>query len=577
MRRTIEHILSSLNPAQREAVVHTRGPLLVFAGAGSGKTRVLTHRIAYLIATREAAPEEILAMTFTNKAAEEMKERIGQLLGTDASRVWAGTFHSFCARLLRRHINLLGRANDFVIYDEGDQQALLKQAIEQLGLPKETNLSTWQYAIERAKDDLLSPDDLYRQAAGYFEQTLARLYQHYQDQLQKNNALDFDDLLIYAVRLLETNPALSERYHATYRYLLVDEFQDINYAQYRLVQALAGPEKNVMVVGDDDQSIYGWRGANVELILRFRDDFPQTKVVTLEQNYRSTQTILDAASHLIAHNSTRAPKRLWTERGPGKPILVFDAPNEQEEAHTVASFIEAALEQGRSCREFAVLYRTNAQSRVYEEAFLNRRIPYRLVGSLGFYERAEVKDILAYLRVLLNPADSVSLRRIINVPRRGIGDTTVSRLQTFALQQGMTLWQALLHASQHEEPLGRQAQKVAPLVNLFKNWREGMARWSLSRLVLHVIEDSGYKDFLERAGDRESLSRLENLDELVQAAATFERASPEPGDLLSAFLERVALLTSVDVAEAAGETVTLMTLHSAKGLEFHTVFIAGME
>ena len=576
MRSKVDRILKALNPPQGEAVTYPGGPLLVFAGAGSGKTRVLTHRIAYLIATGAVSPDNVLAVTFTNKAAGEMRERIEQLLQADASRVWAGTFHSFCAHLLRRYLTRLGRPSNFVIFDEDDQGALLKQCVEALGLPADTPLSAWRYGIERAKDDLLGPDDLYASAADFFEQSLARLYEAYQKALEKNNALDFDDLIAYAVRLLESDKEVAACLQQQYEHLLVDEFQDINLAQYRLVRALAGRKQNVTVVGDDDQSIYGWRGARVELLLHFHRDFPKAKVVVLEQNYRSTQNILEAAFHVISHNTTRAEKRLWTDKQGGELLYLFDAPNEQEEAYGVAAIVRHALSDGRSPSDFTVLYRTNAQSRVYEEAFMAMQVPYRLVGSLGFYERAEVKDILAYLRVLHNPADSVSLRRIINCPPRGIGDTTVRCLQQHANQHDLTLHEALHEAANSVELVGARYIYLAKFVKLLDNWRSHMGEWSLARLVTRVVQESGYREYLQKPGDRESRSRLENLEELVRAADSFEKSFPE-GQPLAPFLERVALLTSLDVADATGEAVTVMTLHSAKGLEFNTVFLVGLE
>lgn len=574
----VDEILAALNPHQQEAVCHPGGALLIFAGAGSGKTRVLAHRIAYLIAQGRALPSQVLAVTFTNKAAGELKQRIGGLLGEETP-VWAGTFHSFCARLLRRFAGHLGRDSTFVIFDEADQITLLKRVLEELGYGDDNRVSPAAvlHLIERDKDRLRGPEEFAPGLPDPVHEAAARAYPRYQKRLLDNNAMDFGDLIFFAVRLLKENPEVRTACWERYEQVLVDEFQDINLAQYHLVSELGRGHGNVCVVGDDDQSIYGWRGADVGLIFRFKEDFPHAKVVTLERNYRSTQTILDAAYHVIRNNQQRAEKRLWTDQAGGQAITVHVCTNDQEEAHRVASLIRSGAEQeGHPLTEFAVLYRTNAQSLAYERAMRDWRLPYQLIGAVGFYERAEVKDILAYLRLIHNPADEVSLRRIINMPRRGIGSATIARLQHFAQAQNCSLLEAARQAERWRDEVGRAASRVEGFIGLLDELGQTAKRLPLGELVREVVRVTGYEEMLRQEGTPEAISRLENLEELVNAAFQFAVQNPEMQHSLAGFLETASLMSSLDEG-GEGERVNLLTMHSAKGLEFGTVFLVGME
>jgi len=573
MSETMGKVLEGLNAEQVEAVSHGDGPLLIFAGAGSGKTRVLTHRAAYLIASGRAKPDEIIAVTFTNKAANELRERLMNLLCPSDAGVWAGTFHSFCARLLRRHITRLGRKPSFTIFDEADQLSLIKQCVNEAGIGREFSPGGLLHRISRVKERGEGEEELLMSGErDPVSRAAAKVYPLYQSRLEENNALDFDDLILMAVRLLEDDRKVRREHRSRCSHLLVDEYQDINAAQYRLIRALTPNQCNLCVVGDDDQSIYGWRGANVEFILRFQEDFPEAKVVKLEQNYRSTQNILDAAFHVISKNTKRATKRLWTAEESGERLVIFDAPNEQEEAYQVASIVKQNLESGSQASDFAVLYRTNAQSRAYEESFAAApfRIPYRLVGSVGFYERAEVKDILCYLKVVQNPDDSVSLLRIINVPRRGIGDTSIARLQEFATRQGIPLFEALILAARKDIGLGKAQGGVTRLVQLLEDLQEKAKTARISEILRDAIDGSGYRKALEEEHNPQAAARLDNLEELERSADGF------PGDLTS-FMERAALFSRNETTGLDGSAATLMTVHSAKGLEFDTVFLVGME
>jgi DNA helicase-2/ATP-dependent DNA helicase PcrA len=568
-------LLESLNPTQLDAVQHTEGPLLILAGAGSGKTRVLTHRVAYLIDQGLAAPEEVLAITFTNKAAREMKDRVALLVGPDSRRMWVSTFHAFCARILRVHAEKLGYKREFTIYDGADQVRLVKRCIVELGKdPKRFNPRSFQAQISSAKNVLMAPDDFLRNTEGYIAENVAEVYDLYQKRLYENNAMDFDDLIMQTVALLELFPEVRERYQTRFKYIHVDEYQDTNHAQYRLVNILAAAHRNLCVVGDDDQSVYSWRGADIRNILDFERDYPEAKVVKLEQNYRSTQTILDAANAVVANNASRKAKELWTAGDEGDRIRVFAASDEYAEARFVVSEIESLMDGGTSARDISVFYRTNAQSRALEDVLVREGIPYQVVGGVRFYERAEIKDAMAYLSVIANPDDSGSLERIINVPKRGIGNTSVAKLQDHAGKNGITLYEALSEAD--AAGLTGAAKKGCRTVrDLFEGLRVAAVEVPPTDLIGAVLDESGYRKELEAEDTVESESRLENLEELINAAREYERVEPEP--TLAGFLQEQALYSDQDSMTSEGGSVTLMTLHNAKGLEYSHVFVVGME
>jgi DNA helicase-2/ATP-dependent DNA helicase PcrA len=568
-------LLESLNPTQLDAVQHTEGPLLILAGAGSGKTRVLTHRVAYLIDQGLAAPEEVLAITFTNKAAREMKDRVALLVGPDSRRMWVSTFHAFCARILRVHAEKLGYKREFTIYDGADQVRLVKRCIVELGKdPKRFNPRSFQAQISSAKNVLMAPDDFLRNTEGYIAENVAEVYDLYQKRLYDNNAMDFDDLIMQTVALLELFPEVRERYQTRFKYIHVDEYQDTNHAQYRLVNILAAAHRNLCVVGDDDQSVYSWRGADIRNILDFERDYPEAKVVKLEQNYRSTQTILDAANAVVANNASRKAKELWTAGDEGDRIRVFAASDEYAEARFVVSEIESLMDGGTSARDISVFYRTNAQSRALEDVLVREGIPYQVVGGVRFYERAEIKDAMAYLSVIANPDDSGSLERIINVPKRGIGNTSVAKLQDHAGKNGITLYEALSEAD--AAGLTGAAKKGCRTVrDLFEGLRVAAVEVPPTDLIGAVLDESGYRKELEAEDTVESESRLENLEELINAAREYERVEPEP--TLAGFLQEQALYSDQDSMTSEGGSVTLMTLHNAKGLEYSHVFVVGME
>ena len=568
-------LLDSLNPTQLDAVEHTEGPLLILAGAGSGKTRVLTHRVAYLLDQGLAAPEEVLAITFTNKAAREMKDRVALLVGPDSRRMWVSTFHAFCARILRVHAEKLGYKREFTIYDGADQVRLVKRCIVELGKdPKRFNPRSFQAQISSAKNVLMAPDDFLRNTEGYIAENVAEVYDLYQKRLYENNAMDFDDLIMQAVALLELFPEVRERYQTRFKYIHVDEYQDTNHAQYRLVNILAAGHRNLCVVGDDDQSVYSWRGADIRNILDFERDYPEAKVVKLEQNYRSTQTILDAANAVVANNASRKAKALWTAGGEGERIRVFAASDEYAEARFVVSEVERLIESGASPREISVFYRTNAQSRALEDVLVREGVPYQVVGGVRFYERAEIKDAMAYLSVISNPDDSVSLERIINVPKRGLGNTSVAKLQDYARRNGISLYAALSEAD--AAGLTGAAKKACRGVrDLFEGLRVAAKEVPPAESVGAVLDESGYRRELEAEDTVEAESRLENLEELINAAREYERVGPEP--TLEGFLQEQALYSDQDSLTSEGGRVTLMTLHNAKGLEFGHVFVVGME
>ena len=573
-------IYDKLNEPQREAVYHTDGPLLILAGAGSGKTRVLTHRIAYLIGERGVNAWNILAITFTNKAAEEMRQRVDNLVGFGAESVWVSTFHSACVRILRRFIDRLGYENHFTIYDTDDQKTLIKEVCRKVDVDtkvfKERSLLS---AISSAKNEMILPDEFELNAGGDFaKMKIAKVYREYETQMRANNALDFDDLLVKTVQLLQTQPDVLESYQERFRYIMVDEYQDTNTVQFQLVSLLAGKYKNLCVVGDDDQSIYKFRGANIRNILDFEHEFPDAKVIKLEQNYRSTGNILNAANSVIANNRGRKEKSLWTENGEGELIRLRQFDTAFDEADFIGEDIKNAVRQGGSYNDSAVLYRTNAQSRLLEEKFIAMNIPYKIVGGVNFYARREIKDLLAYLKTIDNGRDDVAVRRIINVPKRGIGLTTINRIQESATERGIGFYEALL-APELIAGVGRSATKLdsfAALIEYFKTLAEEM---NITDLLQEVIEKTGYIESLENEDKEEAKTRKENIDELISKAATYEESCQDKDEkaTLSGFLEEVALVADIDSLDEDQEHVVLMTLHSAKGLEFPRVYLAGME
>ena len=573
-------IYDKLNEPQREAVYHTDGPLLILAGAGSGKTRVLTHRIAYLIGERGVNAWNILAITFTNKAAEEMRQRVDNLVGFGAESVWVSTFHSACVRILRRFIDRLGYENHFTIYDTDDQKTLIKEVCRKVDVDtkvfKERSLLS---AISSAKNEMILPDEFELNAGGDFaKMKIAKVYREYEAQMKANNALDFDDLLVKTVQLLQTQPDVLESYQERFRYIMVDEYQDTNTVQFQLVSLLAGKYKNLCVVGDDDQSIYKFRGANIRNILDFEHEFPDAKVIKLEQNYRSTGNILNAANSVIANNRGRKEISLWTENGEGELIRLRQFDTAFDEADFIGEDIKSAVRQGGSYNDSAVLYRTNAQSRLLEEKFIAMNIPYKIVGGVNFYARREIKDLLAYLKTIDNGRDDVAVRRIINVPKRGIGLTTINRIQESATERGFGFYEALL-APGLIAGVGRSATKLdsfAALIEYFKTLAEEM---SITDLLQEVIEKTGYIESLENEDKEEAKTRKENIDELISKAATYEESCQDKDEkaTLSGFLEEVALVADIDSLDEDQEHVVLMTLHSAKGLEFPRVYLAGME
>ena len=574
-----ETYLADLNPAQRQAVLTTEGPLLVIAGAGSGKTRVLTHRVAHLLAAVGAKPNEILAITFTNKAAQEMKERVERGLGPVARAIWIMTFHSACGRILRREAERLGYRSNFTIYDQADQVRLVKACLEELDRDPKRFVPRGIHAqISRSKNQLVSADEYAARVASFYDQTVADVYQLYQRRLFASNAVDFDDLLMLTVDVLQRFPEAHERWAKAFRYILVDEYQDTNHAQYVLLKLLASEHQNLMAVGDPDQSVYAFRGADIRNILEFERDFPATRVIPLEQNYRSTNTILAAANAVISHNRERKEKNLWSELGEGELIHVVETEDEHAEARFVAAEIAALIGGGYSASEIAVVYRTNAQSRVLEDVLVRQGIDYQVIGGPRFYERAEIKDAIAYLQVLDNPFDAVSLLRIANRPRRGIGDTSLARLVSYADGQGISLWDATAHA---------EGAGLAPAsTRAVKGFRSAMESLlatasdsTVANLVEAVLERTGYLDALEAERTIEARGRVENLEELVGVAREYDSAAQEPS--LSGFLQEISLYSDQDALrgedDAAAGQVTLLTLHNAKGLEFRAVFMLGLE
>ena len=620
-KELLEKEFGRLNPQQREAVFQIKGPLLVLAGAGSGKTSVLVNRIAYMIkygnayhservpanlteedielmhkaaAGAAVTPEEqdrlctvmrdnpvhpssILAITFTNKAAREMKERLENMLGEGLEGIWVGTFHAACVRILRKHIDKLGYSRNFVIFDTTDQQALAKDCIKELKL-NESNFPVREVLskISRAKDELREPQNYAREAGSdYRLGKIAAIYELYQKKLKSNNALDFDDIIMQTIRLFVDNPDVMEEYQLKFRYILVDEYQDTNYAQYMLVNLLSRNFRNLCVVGDDDQSIYSFRGADIRNILEFEKDFSDTKVIKLEQNYRSTGTILDAANNVIKQNHGRKSKKLWTTNEKGEKIQYYEAEDEREEASYITREIERLVkEEGKKYSDFALLYRVNAQSRALEEAFMRSGIPYRVFGGLKFYDRKEIKDIIAYLRLIQNPSDDVALKRIINVPKRGIGNTTLGTAEELASERNCSIFAIVSSASEIPE-LKRAADKLVAFADMIAGFKALSESLSVSELINEVINKSGILDELQAEDTEESRTRVENIRELISGAIDFEAQSEEKG--LEAYLANVSLVMDIDTMESEKDYVALMTLHSAKGLEFPVVFIPGFE
>ncbi|MEQ2130555.1 DNA helicase PcrA [Caldanaerobacter subterraneus KAk] len=568
----MKEILANLNEQQKEAVTTTEGPLLILAGAGSGKTRVLTHRIAYLIKEKKVSPSNILAITFTNKAAEEMKTRVENLLGYIGD-LWVSTFHSACVRILRRDIDKLGYDRNFVIFDTTDQKALVQECLKELDLSeKQYPIKMVLNAISSAKDKMVYPDD-YIDFFGdtYRNRKIKEIYKLYQHKLKKINALDFDDIIIKTIELFKENPEILEFYQRKFRYIMVDEYQDTNTPQYCFVNLLAQRHRNLCVVGDDDQSIYGWRGADVRNILNFEKDYPEAKVIKLEQNYRSTKIILEAANHVIDNNVYRKKKSLWTQNKEGEKIVLCELENEREEAEfVIQEIIKLKERENRSFKDFAILYRTNAQSRPFEEALMKVKVPYKVVGALRFYDRKEIKDILAYLRLIVNPYDDISFKRIVNVPRRGIGPATIEALEKVAREKDTSLFFAIedLKNARNKGSLLQFKQFILDLIDK----KDAM---SVSDLIKYILEQTGYIEELKREESEEAEGRIENLNEFLNAAYEFEESSEDKS--LEAFLAGITLVSDIDMTGDIGESVVLMTLHSAKGLEFPVVFMVGME
>ena len=573
-------VYDTLNKPQKEAVFHTEGPLLILAGAGSGKTRVLTHRIAYLIEEKGVNPWNILAITFTNKAAEEMRQRVDSLVGIGAESIWVSTFHSMCVRILRRYIDRLGYDNRFTIYDTDDQKTLMKEVC------RKTDIDTKRFkermllsVISSAKNEMILPEEFELNAGGDFVQLkIAKVYKEYEAQMRANNALDFDDLLVKTVQLLETQPDVRENYQERFRYIMVDEYQDTNTVQFRLVSLLAGKYRNLCVVGDDDQSIYKFRGANIRNILDFEKEFSDAKVIKLEQNYRSVGNVLEVANSVIRNNKGRKEKTLWTDNEKGEKIRLRQFDTAYDEAQFIAEDIKDETAQGANYSDHAVLYRTNAQSRLLEEKFVAMNIPYKIVGGINFYSRREIKDVLSYLKTIDNGKDDLAVRRIINVPKRGIGLTTINRIQESAAARGIGFYDAL-SAPDLIPGIGRSASKLDSFAALIEYFKGRSEESGVTDLLTEVIEKTGYTESLEADDPEELEARVQNIDELVSKAAVYEESCSDRGErpTLSGFLEEVALVADIDSVAEDREYVILMTLHSAKGLEFPHVYLAGME
>ena len=578
----IEEPFSQLNKMQRKAVQLTEGPVLIIAGAGSGKTRVLTHRVAYLLSEKKVHPWNILAITFTNKAAREMKERIRALAGEQAEEIWISTFHSMCVRILRREIDQLGYSRNFTILDTADQLSVIKKIIKEENLdPKLFDPKAVLKQISANKNRLMSPQAVKQAATNIREQRIADLYEKYQQILRKNQSLDFDDLLMQTVLLFQEVPSVKEYYQRKFKYIHVDEYQDTNHAQYVLIRILSEYHQNICVVGDSDQSIYQFRGADLTNILNFERDYPQAELIKLEQNYRSTKRILSAANHLIAHNTERKEKQLWTQNEEGKPIQLYEVSNEMEEAHVILETISTGVKKhGQRYRDYAILYRTNAQSRVLEEELRKAFIPYQVVGGFKFYDRKEIKDLLCYLRVVVNPDDDLSLTRILNVPKRGIGAVTLNKIELYRAEKNLSLFQSLLEAEQ----IGLTARVLKPIkqfVEIIQRFHQMSEYLSVTELTMELLNQIQYREALQKEQTIEAMTRLENIDEFLTVVQEFERQNEDRS--LVAFLTDLALVADIDLLDQQEQRnkiddyVSLMTLHSAKGLEFPYVFLVGME
>ena len=572
-------LLNDLNPVQQKAVLETEGPLLVFAGAGSGKTRVLTYRIAYLIEEKGVQPWNIFAVTFTNKAADEMRERVERLLGKSAKGTWVSTFHSACARILRQHIERLGFKRNFVIYDGQDQERHLKTIMKELNLDfKMFPPRAIQSGLDQLKNEGITPDQYSPNPYNIFQKRLALVYQRYQEDLRRNNALDFGDLLAFVTVLFRRFPEVLGSYQELCRYVLVDEFQDTNLIQYQLIRQMVEAHRNICVVGDDDQSIYRWRGAEVGNILNFEKDFPETKIITLEQNYRSTQNILQAANYVVRKNRYRKEKKLWTENPEGELLTFYVAEDETDEARFIVQKIMEFISTGesvRAYRDMAVFYRINAQSRAMEDELVKHRIPYTVVGGMKFYERKEIKDVLAYLKLMNNPSDGLSLKRIINVPTRGIGEKTIEKIESFSREKGLPLYEGLRQAIGEDWLTPGAKAKMKEFIQLIEEFRKDVGSLTLSQLTLTLLAKTEYLQRLKEEGTDEAFSKMENIDELINVMMGLEQGEEKVS--LESFLDKVSLVTDVDLYEDKGNRVSLMTLHCAKGLEFPIVFIVGIE
>ncbi len=566
----------ALSDVQREAVSHTDGPVLIFAGAGSGKTRVLTHRIAYLLNEKNVFPDRILAVTFTNKAAGEMKARLEKMVGNAARDLWVGTFHATCVRMLRRDGKKIGIASNFAIMDDTDQRSIIRDVLHDLDFDeRQISPGAALDEISKAKNALLDADKYESKNTSFFGERIAQVFREYDRRLRESNGLDFDDLIAKTIELLENDVDVRTRYQNKFRYILVDEYQDVNYAQYKLCAVLADEHKNLTVVGDDDQSIYSWRGSDYKNILRFEEDFPGAKVFKLEENYRSTQTILTVANEIVSLNEGRAEKKLFTNRSPGDAVTVYGAETERAEARYVIEKIKELVREGAAYRDFLVLYRTNAQSRVFEEGFLGEGIPYRVVGGVGFYARTEIKDMMAYLRYIVNPSDAVAFRRIVNVPRRSIGQQTLASLVDAANAAGVSVGQTVFDKELLRRAVPKKQKELERFADLITSLRERAGDLSISDLLVAVMEESGYIRELQSEDTADAKSRLENLQELVGVAKEFE--AQENAGTLDDFLANVALVSDLDTLDPSSSFVTLMTLHAAKGLEFPVVFLTGLE
>ncbi|MEN1969602.1 DNA helicase PcrA [Lentibacillus sp. N15] len=580
MSQTMDDLLNGLNKEQQAAVKHTDGPLLIMAGAGSGKTRVLTHRIAYLLREKDVASRNILAITFTNKAAREMKDRVQKLVGADGEQIWVSTFHSMCVRILRRDIDRIGYNRNFTILDSSDQLSVIKQILKNLNIdPKKFEPRAMLGQISSAKNELVTPEEYSNNVNNFYERQIAQIYQAYQKMLQKNQSLDFDDLIMQTIHLFKRIPEVLEYYQRRFQYIHVDEYQDTNHAQYYLVKQLANRFQNLCVVGDSDQSIYAWRGADIQNILSFEKDYPTARAIYLEQNYRSTKSILDAANHVIRNNPGRKPKNLWTQNDNGSQINYYQGATEQEEALFVTDKIqELTSTQGFSPKDIAILYRTNAQSRAIEATLMKSTIPYQMVGGQKFYERKEIKDLTSYLRLITNPDDDISFERVVNVPKRGIGKTSIDRLRDYATQHDLSFYEAVKDVALIgiSKKATQALEEFTALIRTFSQQQEFL---TATDMVEAVLERTGYETMLKNENTLESQSRLENLEEFMTVTKDFEAASEDK--TLVAFLTDLALIADIDrVDDEEGqgeEKITLMTLHAAKGLEFPVVFLIGLE